>query len=235
MDNRRVFCTAVRRRVCRGRYGAARPGGCTRSGWTTRYPLSTAWGMSNYYLIVYDFINYAQKPGASQWGRDAAPAREALRPTASASRISTPSSYNLLFRTLPEPGARLACRTLTSISVTSGVSEVIDYVIRKYGADHVAQIVTFGTMAARAVIRDVGRVLDMPYQQVDAVAKLVPHGAENDAAPRRCPPPGSLPAQLRCRTLPVHELIDMALKLEGMPRHASTPCGGRGHHPRSGR
>ena len=102
--------------------------------------------------------------------------------------------------------------------------EVIDYVNRKYGRDHVAQIVTFGTMAARAAVRDVGRVMGMPYQDVDKVAKLIPtelkmtlnHALEvspdlkamYDAEPQ------------------VHELIDTSLKVEGMPRHASTHAAG---------
>ena len=99
-------------------------------------------------------------------------------------------------------------------------SEVIDYVIRKYGADHVAQIVTFGTMAARAVIRDVGRVLDMPYQQVDAVAKLVP--MELKMTLQKALKTSRELARQYEQDPSVHELIDMALKLEGMPRHAST-------------
>ena len=103
-------------------------------------------------------------------------------------------------------------------------SEVIDYVIRKYGADHVAQIVTFGTMAARAVIRDVGRVLDMPYQQVDAVAKLVP--MELKMTLQKALKTSRELARQYEQDPSVHELIDMALKLEGMPRHASTHAAG---------
>ncbi len=101
---------------------------------------------------------------------------------------------------------------------------MIDYVIRKYGADHVAQIVTFGTMAARAAIRDVGRVLGIPYQTVDGIAKLVPMELKMtlDKALK-------VSNELRSRYQQdpqVKELLDMARKLEGMPRHASTHAAG---------
>lgn len=103
-------------------------------------------------------------------------------------------------------------------------SEVIDYVVRKYGADHVAQIITFGTMAARAAIRDVGRALNMPYGDVDRVAKLVPaelnitiEKALNDAPELKA---------LYDQRAEVKKLIDTASALEGMPRHASTHAAG---------
>ena len=102
--------------------------------------------------------------------------------------------------------------------------QVIDYVRRRYGADHVAQIITFGTMAARAVIRDVGRVMDMSYQQVDAIAKMVPFEL-NMTLERAL----KLNAELRSayeNDESVHRLIEMALKLEGMPRNASTHAAG---------
>ena len=102
--------------------------------------------------------------------------------------------------------------------------EVVDYVRRKYGDDHVAQIVTFGTMAARAAIRDVGRVLNIPYNDVDTVAKLVPatlHITLDDAL--------KLSKQLKDQydsDPQIHRLIDLAKALEGMPRHASTHAAG---------
>ena len=103
--------------------------------------------------------------------------------------------------------------------------EVVDYVRRKYGDDHVAQIVTFGTMAARGVIRDVGRVLNMPYAEVDVIAKLVP----NDPAhhPGRCAEAvASSSATSMTADDQVKKLIDTARALEGMPRHASTHAAG---------
>ena len=100
-------------------------------------------------------------------------ARAAWPPTASASPASTPSSYNLLFERFLNP-ERVSMPDFDIDFCYERRQEVIDYVVRKYGADHVAQIITFGTMAARDAIRDVGRALGMPYQSVDVVAKLVP-------------------------------------------------------------
>jgi len=102
--------------------------------------------------------------------------------------------------------------------------EVIDYVVEKYGKDRVAQIITFGTMAARAVIRDVGRALDIPYGEVDAIAKMIPFqiGMSIEKAMELNP-------ELRQRYNDderVKELIDTAKLLEGMPRHASTHAAG---------
>ena len=102
--------------------------------------------------------------------------------------------------------------------------EMIDYVVRKYGSDHVAQIVTFGTMAARGSIRDVGRAMAIPYAAVDSVAKLVPMelNITLDKALSTSP-------ELKQRyetDLQIHELIDMARKVEGMPRNASTHAAG---------
>ena len=102
--------------------------------------------------------------------------------------------------------------------------EVIDYVNRKYGADHVAQIVTFGTMAARNAIRDVGRVMGIPNQQVDVVAKLVP--MELKMTLKRALEVSSELKKLYDTDPQVTELIDTALKVEGMPRHASTHAAG---------
>ena len=102
--------------------------------------------------------------------------------------------------------------------------EVIDYVVRKYGADHVAQIITFGTMAARAAIRDVGRVLGMPYQAVDQVAKQVP--SELKMTLSKALKVSYDLKQMYDTDPKVHELIEMALKIEGMPRHASTHAAG---------
>lgn len=112
-------------------------------------------------------------------------------------------------------------------SVSGRRQEVIDYVNKKYGADHVAQIVTFGTMAARGSVRDVGRVLGMPYGDVDAVAKLIPSG------------PGALHITLeeslklskQLRELydgdeSIKKLIDTAMAIEGMPRNTSTHAAG---------
>lgn len=102
--------------------------------------------------------------------------------------------------------------------------EVIDYVIRKYGSDHVAQIVAFGTMAARGAIRDVGRALAMSYAEVDSVAKLVPYDLKMTIEKAL-----TISDELTQRynnESAVHRLIDMAMRLEGTPRHATTHAAG---------
>ncbi len=110
--------------------------------------------------------------------------------------------------------------------------EVIDYVVRQYGAERVAQIITFGTMAARAAVRDVGRVMGLPYDEVDRVAKLIPGQLRASRSTRRWRKAPSWPS---CRTdsRRWRELIDMARKVEGLPRHASTHAAGRGHFAES--
>ena len=179
-------------------------------------------GYTNYYLIVYDFINYAKS-------RDipVGPGRGSGAGSLAAYCVGItdidPIRYSLIFERFLNP-ERVSMPDFDVDFCYERRQEVIDYVNRKYGRDHVAQIVTFGTMAARAAVRDVGRVMGMPYQDVDKVAKLIPtelkmtlnHALEvspdlkamYDAEPQ------------------VHELIDTSLKVEGMPRHASTHAAG---------
>ena len=107
-----------------------------------------------------------------------------------------------------------------SIFATKDVGEVIDYVARKYGADHVSQIITFGTMSARSVIRDVGRVLDVPYHEVDKLAKMIPFELHITIAK-------ALVENIELKNLyesdeTVKKIIDIAQGLEGMPRNASS-------------
>lgn len=179
-------------------------------------------GYINYYLIVFDFINYAKSQGIP-----VGPGRGSGAGSLAAYCIGItnidPIQYNLLFERFLNP-ERVSMPDFDVDFCYERRQEVIDYVIRKYGADHVAQIVTFGTMAARAAIRDVGRVLDMPYQAVDTIAKLVPmepkmtlHKAMKTSR--------ELAARYEAEP-EVRELIDTALKLEGMPRHASTHAAG---------
>ena len=179
-------------------------------------------GYINYYLIVYDFINYAR-----QRGIPVGPGRGSGAGSLAAYCIGItdidPIRYQLLFERFLNP-ERVSMPDFDVDFCYERRGEVIDYVIHKYGADHVAQIVTFGTMAARAVIRDVGRVLDMPYQQVDAVAKLVP--MELKMTLQKALKASKELARQYEQDPSVHELIDMALKLEGMPRHASTHAAG---------
>ena len=134
-----------------------------------------------------------------------------------------PIKYSLLFERFLNPN-RVAMPDIDVDFCYERRQEVIDYVVEKYGKDRVVQIVTFGTMAARGVIRDVGRVLDLPYAQVDSVAKMIPAELNMtiDLALKKNP-------ELK-RTYEqdavIHELIDMSKRLEGLPRHTSTHAAG---------
>ena len=178
-------------------------------------------GYVDYYLIVHDFINYAKSKSIP-----VGPGRGSGAGSIAAYCIGItgidPMKYNLLFERFLNP-ERVSMPDFDVDFCYERRSEVIDYVIDKYGYDHVAQIVTFGTMAARAAVRDVGRVLAMPYADVDKVAKLIPRelGITIDKA-------------LKTKELntlyhedeSVRRLVDLARKLEGMPRHASTHAAG---------
>ena len=179
-------------------------------------------GYINYYLIVFDFINYAKSQGIP-----VGPGRGSGAGSLAAYCIGItnidPIQYNLLFERFLNP-ERVSMPDFDVDFCYERRQEVIDYVIRKYGADHVAQIVTFGTMAARAAIRDVGRVLDMPYQAVDTIAKLVPMEPKMTLQ-KAMKTSRELAARYEAEP-EVRELIDTALKLEGMPLHASTHAAG---------
>ena len=179
-------------------------------------------GYTNYYLIVSDFIRYAQSKGIP-----VGPGRGSGAGSIAAYCMGItgvdPIKYNLLFERFLNP-ERISMPDFDIDFCYERRQEVIDYVIRKYGEDHVAQIITFGTMAARAAIRDVGRVLDIPYQKVDTIAKMVPMELKMtlDRALKVAKPL----AQEYESDPQVRELIDFAMKLEGMPRHASTHAAG---------
>ena len=179
-------------------------------------------GYINYYLIVFDFINYAKSQGIPVGPGRGSGAGSLAAYCVGITNID-PIKYNLLFERFLNP-ERVSMPDFDIDFCYERRQEVIDYVIRKYGADHVAQIVTFGTMAARAAIRDVGRVLDMPYGTVDGIAKLVPMEPKMTLTRAL-----SISRELKARydaDPQVKELIDMSLKLEGMPRHASTHAAG---------
>ncbi len=179
-------------------------------------------GYVNYYLIVHDFVRYAKSVGIP-----VGPGRGSGAGSLAAYCIGItgvdPIRYDLLFERFLNP-ERVSMPDFDIDFSDERRQEIIDYVIRKYGADHVAQIVTFGTMAARGVIRDVGRAMAIPYATTDVVAKMVPmelHMTLDHAL--------EISADLKNRydTDPqIHELIDMARKIEGMPRHTSTHAAG---------
>ena len=205
------------------RYGGSRPD--YRKQLDYELDMIEKMGFTDYFLIVSDFVRYAKSvdipvgPG---------------RGSAAGSMVSycleitdiDPMKYDLYFERFLNP-ERVSMPDIDMDFGDTRRGEVVDYVRRKYGDDHVAQIVTFGTMAARAAIRDVGRALNMTYAEVDVVAKLVPAG------------PGALHITLQdalklskqladlYRDDPrVKKLIDTAMALEGMPRHASTHAAG---------
>lgn len=179
-------------------------------------------GYTNYYLIVYDYINYAKSRGIP-----VGPGRGSGAGSIAAYAVGItdidPIRYNLIFERFLNP-ERVSMPDFDVDFCYERRQEVIDYVNRKYGADHVAQIVTFGTMAARNAIRDVGRVMGLPYQSVDTVAKLVP--MELKITLHRALEVSSELKHQYDSDPQVKELIDTAIKVEGMPRHASTHAAG---------
>ena len=129
-------------------------------------------GFVDYFLIVWDFIKYARDHGISVGPGRGSAAGSLVSYTLGITRLD-PIKYNLLFERFLNP-ERVSMPDIDIDFCFERRQEVIDYVVEKYGKDRVVQIVTFGTMAARGVIRDVGRVLDLPYAQVDTVAKMIP-------------------------------------------------------------
>ncbi len=202
------------------RYGDAKPG--YRNQLSYELNMIEKMGFTDYFLIVSDFVRYARSAGIP-----VGPGRG----SAAGSMVSyclhitdiDPMQYNLYFERFLNP-ERVSMPDIDMDFGDTRRGEVVEYVRRKYGEDHVAQIVTFGTMAARGAIRDVGRALNMTYAEVDVVAKLVPatlHITLDDAL--------RLSKQLSDlyeNDEKIRRLIDTAKALEGMPRHASTHAAG---------
>lgn len=179
-------------------------------------------GYTTYYLTVFDYINFAKSQGIP-----VGPGRGSGAGSIAAYCVGItdidPIRYNLIFERFLNP-ERVSMPDFDVDFCYERRQEVIDYVNRKYGSDHVAQIVTFGTMAARNAIRDVGRVLGLPYQSVDTVAKLVP--MELKMTLNRALEVSTELKKLYDTDPQVKELVDTAIKVEGMPRHASTHAAG---------
>ena len=179
-------------------------------------------GYVDYFLIVWDFINYARTHGIPVGPGRGSAAGSLVSYTTGITNID-PIRYNLLFERFLNP-ERVTMPDIDIDFCYERRSEVIDYVIGKYGKDCVTQIVTFGTLAARGVIRDVGRVMDLPYNFCDTIAKNIPNelNITIDKA---------LTMNPELRTMyetddTVHTLIDMAKRLEGLPRHTSMHAAG---------
>ena len=179
-------------------------------------------GYVDYFLIVWDYINFSRENGIMVGPGRGSAAGSIVAYSLGITDID-PIRYNLLFERFLNP-ERVS---MPDIDVDFGFErrgEVIDYVTRKYGKDRVMQIITFGTMAARGVIRDVGRVMDLPYGFVDSIAKMVPQelNITLEKALKQSPDlRGSYEKDER-----VKKLIDMSLRLEGLPRHASVHAAG---------
>ena len=176
----------------------------------------------DYFLIVWDFIKYA-KDNKIAVGPGRGSAAGSLVAYCLDITDIDPIKYQLLFERFLNP-ERISMPDIDIDFCFERRQEVIDYVVRKYGVDRVAQIITFGTMAARAAVRDVGRVLEIPYGEVDKIAKMIPMELKMtlDKALKISP-------QFResYETRPeIKRMIDIAIKLEGMPRHASTHAAG---------
>ena len=179
-------------------------------------------GYTDYFLIVWDFIHYAKTHGVGVGPGRGSGAGSIVAYALGITEID-PLKYALVFERFLNP-ERISMPDIDCDFDYERRGQVIDYVRSRYGEDHVAQIITFGTMAARAVIRDVGRVMGLSYPQTDAIAKMIPF--ELNVTLERAL---SVSAELRNAyegDEQVRRLIDMARKLEGMPRNASTHAAG---------
>lgn len=182
------------------------------------YSVIEKMGYVDYYLIVWDFINFAKNEGIPVGPGRGSGAGSIIAYAIGITDID-PIKYNLLFERFLNP-ERISMPDFDIDFCYERRQEVIDYVGRKYGTDHVAQIITFGTMAARMVIRDVGRVLDMPYSEVDKIAKMIPFAVHITIEK-------ALEQNRELREVyetneDIKKLIDISMCLEGLPRQAGT-------------
>ena len=180
-------------------------------------------GYVNYYLIVWDFIRYAKEQGIPVGPGRGSGAASIVAYCLHITEVD-PMKYALIFERFLNP-ERVSMPDFDTDFCQERRGEVIDYVMKKYGADHVAQIATFGTMAARGAIRDVGRALNFSYAETDVVAKLVP------TMPLHITLKESLNVSPKLKEMydgdeRVRQLIDTAMSLEGMPRNTSTHAAG---------
>ena len=189
------------------------------------YELDTivSMGFVDYFLIVWDFIKYAKDHGIPVGPGRGSAAGSLVAYSLNITDLIDPIRYNLIFERFLSPG-RVTMPDIDVDFCYERRPEVIDYVTKKYGADHVVQIVTFGTMSARMVIRDVGRVLDYPYAYVDSVAKAIPMELGITIAKALTMNPEL--KRLYESDDQAKKLIDMSMRLEGLPRHTSIHAAG---------
>lgn len=188
------------------------------------YELTTIKNMGyvDYFLIVWDFIKYARDNDIMVGPGRGSAAGSLVAYTLGITQLD-PIRYDLLFERFLNP-ERVSMPDIDVDFCFERRQEVIDYVRRKYGDDCVVQIVTFGTLAARGVIRDVGRVLDMPYAQVDSIAKMIPQELNITIDKALGMNPELRKAYEEQED--IHRLIDLAKRLEGLPRHTSMHAAG---------
>ena len=188
------------------------------------YELNTirTMGYVDYFLIVWDFIKFARDHEIMVGPGRGSAAGSLVSYTLGITQLD-PMRYQLLFERFLNP-ERVTMPDIDVDFCFERRQEVIDYVTRKYGKDRVVQIVTFGTLAARGVIRDVGRVLDMPYAQVDSIAKMIPN--ELNITIDKALTMNHELKELYESDDEVHYLIDMSRRLEGLPRHTSMHAAG---------
>lgn len=179
-------------------------------------------GFIDYFLIVWDFINFAKKNGIAVGPGRGSAAGSIVAYTLEITDID-PIKYNLLFERFLNP-ERVSMPDIDVDFCMERRGEVIDYVVKKYGKEKVSQIVTFGTLAAKGVLRDVGRVLDMPYAQVDSIAKMVPN--ELNITLEKALKMNPMLKESYDNDPQIKYLIDMSMRLEGLPRHTSMHAAG---------
>ena len=179
-------------------------------------------GYVDYFLIVWDFIRYAREQGIIVGPGRGSAAGSLVSYTLGITKLD-PIKYDLLFERFLNP-ERVSMPDIDVDFCFERRQEVIDYVVEKYGKDQVVQIVTFGTMAARGVIKDVGRVMDVPYVQCDTIAKMIPQelNITIDKAMKANPELKKIYETDET----VRKLIDMSRRLEGLPRHTSMHAAG---------
>ena len=179
-------------------------------------------GYVDYFLIVWDFIKYARDHDIMVGPGRGSAAGSLVAYTLEITQLD-PIRYHLLFERFLNP-ERVSMPDIDVDFCFERRQEVIDYVVRKYGKDRVVQIVTFGTLAARGVIRDVGRVMDLPYAMVDSIAKMIPQ--ELNITIDKALEVNSELKKIYDEDDQIHTLIDMSRRLEGLPRHTSMHAAG---------
>lgn len=181
-------------------------------------------GFVDYFLIVWDYINYCRENDIAVGPGRGSAAGSIVSYCLKITNID-PIKYNLLFERFLNP-ERISMPDIDVDFCFERRQEVIDHVNRKYGSDRVVQIVTFGTMAAKGVIRDVGRVMDLPYAYVDSIAKMIPNEQNQGVPIDRALEMNPEFRKLYQEDEQVHTLIDMSKRLEGLPRHTSMHAAG---------